>query len=358
MSEFNDPRDIFSFTGPSATSVKMPSEPPSSRKSPRRSAQTDEEYFQSLKTKAMRGEDISKCDKSFLPRLVTTLRDDRDELISTGHFRESEAAHAAYIRTEQLLGEAEKLETQRDLLRMIDERIAEAKQDQRKTQDMIENQERNMAAAFDEEIEELKQTHERELEQLEKEWKSPEKQRRYNKASPQLKAMRLQQERLLNIREFEASRIVEKAADQLEAQEVDKNHANMEFDYQLMVKALLDKQADELKKLHDIHRVKKMAYQSAKNEEMRLHEQRIKKIELEREKAKNIAHVERLMKKYSANRTGIADERPETRSFRHAGKREIVVAEFNELSLPRLRNSARAKNATRRVMPRSSRTMY
>ena len=358
MTEFNDPRDIFSFTGPNETSVKMPDEPPPGRKSPRRSGQTDEEYFESVKKKAMRGEDISKCDKSILPRLITTLRSDRDELISTGHYRESEAAHEAYIRTEQLLTEAEKTETQRNLLQIIEERIAEAKQDKKKTQEMIENQERNMAAAFDEEVEELKAAHEEELERLDREWKSPEKARRYNKASPQLKAMRLQQERLLNTREFEASRIVEKAADQLEQREIDNNHANMEFDYQLMVKQLLDKQEDELKKLHDIHEVKKMAYQSAKNQELRLHDQRIRKIELEREKAKSIAHVERLMKKYAQNRTGISEDRPDARSFRHAGKREIIVAEFNELALPRLRNSARARYATRKMMPRSPRTMY
>lgn len=361
----HDPRDIFSVTVQSTSAVRPPyyqqpaSPSPRRRKNSQKRAQEDEECnedsaLEYLKQKAIRGDDISRCDKTLLPDLIVALKQARNELISNGHFSESEAAHKALNLAEQMEKEWRKKESQKQLQESIKQRIQEAKNDQKNMEEMIRNQERNMERMFGVEQADLQLVHERELAKLEAEWKSPEKQRRYNKASPQLKALRLQQERLLNTREYEASRIIEKVADELEAQEIDKNHANMEFDYQCLVKAVMDRQADEIKKLKDVQSTKRMAYQSAKNHELGLIEQRIKKIEIEQEKAKNINHVERLMKKYSQNRTGISEEKPDARSFRHSGKKEIVVSEFNELTLPPLRQSIRAQNATKRVMQKTA----
>jgi len=355
-----DRGNIFGITTHGSSYARPPAAPPSGSPSPRHAAgrganatapaaAAAPSALDVLTARALDGRSISRCDKALLPELVAALRAERDDRVTRGQFASSETADAAFVHADGLLRDWQCRETQRSLQGALGVRMDAAVADRGLAVPFYGGLGRNMSAAFDDECSALAVAHSRELEDLEAKWRGPVKLRAYNRASPHLIGLRMQREKLLRLREYEASRGAARAARVLATREAATTHTNLEYDYRAILRATLEHQAVERAQLGSVQYSKRTGFEAARDIEICILDRRIGKIECENEKARDIAHVERLVRRRELARTGVVKERPQAMSARTCGKKEVVVAEFNEMALPPLGQSARARLATQRA---------
>ena len=289
---------------------------------------------------ALEGEDVSYLDSPTLHKLAEALRQHRNQVVAEG--RDSEAADTAFMRVKALDDERMKSDAAKDRQDQLSERIQQARQDLRNLEETIRVQERNMKAEMATQLSEMEEKHAKEIENMADEFETPERMRRYNRVSQTLRAMRIQQIKLLNAHRYDEMAQVRQQADALEQKEALTNEDKLERDFEEALAAVKRRQEVDMAKLKQAQAVQVDRYNAAKNFDLRVARQRLKKLEIEMEEANN---PEKVWSRFYRTESQKLGKRARARSCRGIAKRSVQTQEFNKLNLPPLAepNSARIR---------------
>ncbi|KAK8882110.1 hypothetical protein M9Y10_044750 [Tritrichomonas musculus] len=284
-------------------------------------------------SRALNGEDISKCNPELVPDLVRELNNQWEYNIANGYYFESEFAYKGFKAAQQLQKDISNRQLQRYIKDDLKNRKKKTKSNLKDLDEMVKIQSQNMERQFQDEIDELIEKHDKEIDEFNKKWKTV-KQRLYNKPSNQLTLLYQQEDKLNYARRYEESIAVSKEASKLEKVESREKAIKMEYDYRDALSLLIQKQREEMRVLLSNHEDIRKLHQSAKKCEEDLIETRIKKIDRETMKANDMATIERRQLKYSTGVESISNY--SINSFSRSNNKTVIVGEFNEVPLPRL----------------------
>jgi hypothetical protein len=143
----------------------------------------------------------------------------------------------------------------------------------------IRRQEANMREKFNLEIQAMADRHDAELDELDLEWTSPGRERKYNHTSSLLRILRSQAALLLKEHKFDESRFVDSRADGLERAETDDGHRRMEADYLYQLGVMEQRHHREADELLRKQSVRRGEYDAAKEFEVGVARKRVENIE-------------------------------------------------------------------------------
>ncbi|OHT11386.1 hypothetical protein TRFO_19194 [Tritrichomonas foetus] len=304
--------------------------------------------FDRAKKTLLEGKELKNPDPSLFPDLTESLKTDYENLMKSGKVKDSQKVYNAFkksIEIEKNLQAYQKVnEIQEDILN----RLNSAKQEKKNMEKTIKNTERNMGIYFEREEEELIQKQDDEFEQFNESWESEKKQRNYNKTSEQLRLLRTQADKLLLNKQYQESAICEKKANELEMMEMMQKNNEMNYDYSNSLQKLREKHAKEQKVLKGRQKMRRTEFISIKNSELKKIDSKIAKIEVEYQKSNEPYFINRIRKSFelTSSKDEQNKETPRARVYRNVGKKDIIVAEFNEIPLPPLRPEERIYKAT------------
>jgi hypothetical protein len=124
----------------------------------------------------------------------------------------------------------------------------------------------------------LEERQQRELNDLEVMWQSPVKVRHYNRSSPALRRLRVQQLGYLKAHEYEAMRRVQKEADELEEHETTEMMRLLLIDYMAALHQLQAIHADQVSKLESVQNQKVANFERDYRKKLEVIERRIAKL--------------------------------------------------------------------------------
>jgi hypothetical protein len=106
--------------------------------------------------------------------------------------------------------------------------------------------ENDLEMSIQEQVENTRERHRRELAEHDQSWTGDRKQRQYNRASQQLRILRVQQQLLANLRRFDEAEQVSTIADRLEDLQTHESHFQMATSFGASRTLLLKRQANEM----------------------------------------------------------------------------------------------------------------
>ena len=134
--------------------------------------------------------------------------------------------------------------------------------------------------------------------------------------------------------------IVKKRADQQQEKETIENEERLERDFESNLTAVKTRQEVEMAKLLRAQEALKQRYEAAKNFDLRIANQRIRKLEFEMEATND---PEKVWLRYHRTESGKLGRRAKARSERGLAKREFHVQDFSSLRLPPLKEPHSAR---------------
>lgn len=317
----------------------------SSATSTRESSYSHEDDIEYYKERALNGEDFSRCPVKVLPTLVGVLKDERDSLISSGRFDDSEVADSAYRQAKTLAKNRTKARALKDYKNDLKKRLRQAQDELVHLEETINRQERNMNLKLGQQKAELDTKHQEEIDFLVHEWESPVKVRRYNRTSQLLRQLRIQAIQMLNAKRYDEMRVVEKRANFIEENETTENQKRLERDFNEALTSLHNRHAEENAKLARAQKGKRDEYEKAKNTDIDVLQQRIRKLEREISEANDPDKLWSLRHRFEDNKLAVTVH-SRGPNFRNTGKCPIFVSEFNTLNLPPLEEPRSARSPT------------
>lgn len=319
--------------------ILPPKSPAPTSHAPRRIPQSQASVDE-WKQRAVDGDTLDGCPTDILLRLIPIFKQERDTLVRSGDSFGAQTAEGRLTYVKQRATEALKVEARDHMQASLRTRIEKACADYQELAKQIDGQEAEMKRQFAQQTEELRAKHERELQEFDNSWTTPEKERGYNRTSGSLKELRRQAALLLKDHRFQESRKVDALADNLEKEEVIRGSLRMEADYGLQVEILLALQRREADELRRKQQVREGEYEAAKKFELGVAQRRIQNLENEKVGKSDPDKVWAL---YHRNDTGRRKLAQSLAVF--PGKKRINVNDFNKLTLPPLRESMTARRA-------------
>ncbi|KAK8886061.1 hypothetical protein M9Y10_041521 [Tritrichomonas musculus] len=287
--------------------------------------------LQRYKEIAVSGGDFSDIPTELLSPLMRSLYEVRASYLSQGLVNEAEVVDNSIHICRELMTDQAKIDAMNSRQQEINERLINAQNELAELEDTIERQERNMRLQLQKQVISLEAKHQEEIDKLTRDWESPEKARRYNRSSAQLRQLRAQSVKLLNAHRYDEMKVVERMADKLQADEVAAQQQQWENDFNTVLRKLLGRHQIEREKLKMAHNVQIGEYEAAKRFDLSVIQKRIQN--LERELAES-SDSERVWNLYHRN-----DIVVKTNNSSGAGKRKVKPSEFSQLALPPLTDS-------------------
>ena len=338
------PHAIFEFTLPSPSRTKLPR---TAGNSPRRKSSRVSSPSSPLITElsdvslgynidkimicCLRGEDVSDCHPSIFPELIDKLWDQWDFLHRNGWEREADEAFRGYKMAKAAQIESQRkfyqCHLQKDLMARKKEANDELEVLEKKT-DVIE---KNMHIAHQKDRMALETKQKQEIDDFNKEWMNS-KTRMYNKTSSYLRELRMQQDQFLERKLYKESEDARKFADKLEKEEMIKASKSMEYDYKMALQPITAQHQNEMKTLIKAQQDEKRVYESAKKSEIDLINQKLKKLNNEFEKSKDMRYIARRQLCHTS-RTPQAPNYKMTTKLNRAIKKDVNVSSFNEVPI-------------------------
>lgn len=230
---------------------------------------------------ALDGKDLSKCSIRTLQLVVDELKAKRDNQSAVGLFDESETSNITMHQVRDILASKLKDQAQRSRQNEFKKRLRVAHDEYAQIQEQAKQQERNMYAQLDAEKQHVCERHTREINELTREWESPEKARRYNRTSGHLRQLRSQAVKLLNAHRYDEAKIVEKRANELEMKESMEMQRKMEVDFSNALMALQQKHQLEIEVIDRAQAIKLKEHAAAKDFDLGIAANKIAKLEHE-----------------------------------------------------------------------------
>lgn len=296
---------------------------------------TPEDELQRYKEIALSGGDFYDIPTELLSPLMRQLYDERASCLSQGLVNEAEVADNAIHICRELMTDQAKLNAMNSRQQDINDKLIEAQNDLASLQETIERQERNLRIQLQKQVISLDARHQEEIENVTREWESPERARRYNRSSQQLRQLRAQAVKLLNAHRYDEMKVVERMADKLQADEVAASQQKWENDFNSVLRKLLGKHQTEKEKLKMAHSVQIGEYEAAKRFDLSVIQKRIQNLERELAEASDSEKVWNL---YHRNDVVVTSNKSSG-----AGQRKVKQSEFSTLNLPPLSDSKTSK---------------
>ncbi|OHS93915.1 hypothetical protein TRFO_39917 [Tritrichomonas foetus] len=328
-----------------------------SRRSKRQSFDEPETELDRYREKSLTGQDISDCPRELRRPLLDELIDKKNEMLSNGSTNDAETVDNSIHVLKELMKDEAKTKAMNDRQTEINNRLNQARAELASLEETIERQEKNMRVQLQKQMIALEARHHEEIDNLTREWESPERARRYNRSSAQLRQLRTQAVLMFNSHRYDEMRIVEKIADRLQEDEAIAQHRQWENDFNMVLQKTLGRHQLEKDKVQKAHNVKIGEYEAAKNFDLSVARKRIQNLERELADASDSDKVWNL---YHRN------DYPKSKKRAAVPKRSILVQEFNTLALPpldeprtsRLPPAAVLAVQTYRQPPRTPRASY
>lgn len=290
-----------------------------------------ESEVQRYKEIALSGEDFYDIPTELLSPLMRELYNERAACLSRGLVNEAEVADNAIHICRELMTDQAKLNAMNSRQQEINNRLIEAQNELAELQETIERQERNMRIQLQRQTISMEARHQEEIDNITQEWESPERARRYNRSSAQLRQLRAQAVKLLNAHRYDEMKVVERMAEKLQADEVAASQQKWENDFNSVLRKLLGKHQMEKEKMQMAHNVQIGEYEAAKRFDLSVINKRIQNLERELAEASDSEKVWNL---YHRNDVVVT-----TKITSGAGKKKIEQSEFSTLKLPPLSDS-------------------
>ena len=339
MQVYSNSQDLFAY------SPTEPKEPPHFYPTPRKKCtvvtndqQNVDESIEYWKARALADEDLSHCSSDILPLLVNELQEHLNLKLSLGLYHESEVAKKALARAKHENDTRKKDNAQHSLQRDYKERLNLARQDLKQFEDKSRQIEMRLDETYEKQKQELLEQQALDYQQLDDEWKSEARRRRYNRSSQQLRNLRVQIILLQNQYRFEEMKELEKRANMIEETETELNARLMESDYSQALKNLQTRHREALRILYRTYKNKKMEFISSRNSDLAVLKNKVKKLEI---MVQDTSDPQKVWNHYHRFDT-LKARSPKKRSS-VPSKRKINVQEFNTLNLPLLEETKSAR---------------
>lgn len=304
-----------------------------------------------LREKAMALDRLPVKDSKTLLELLAVLKAEREEMLAIGNGPESDTANKAMEHVRTLANNALKGEARDSIRKEIKGQMQRAHKDIHRLEVQIAGQEEQMQSQFDSQMKRLKARQKQELNDLYDEWASPEKDRKYMRASNALKELRRQAELLLRERKYSESKKVHMVADERAREEADLKRLEMEEDFDKQLRNLLAAHAKQVDDLKLKHHVKEGEYQAAKQHDLRVASRRIEKLKIDKRATDDPDKVWTLHHRNDGDALYMVSREINT------NKKILDTREFNTLPLPPLCSSRQVRNMVQTAR-RSSRKEF
>lgn len=286
--------DIFQFTIQSPSVTKLPYDDNMTKTNPRRrkkigeskscfpsepTTTTKDEVEENI-VKAFHGVNISNSNPNLFPQILEGIQQQHDFYQSKGFMKEADNSLLVYQKVKKDHLQAKINDYKTNLKKEIIDRITEAKSQLSDISDKSAVIEMNMQFAFQAQKEKLEEKHQKELINFEKQWSSINKQRMYNKTSTKLKELRRQEDLFIDQHFFQDAIEIKKEADKIEEAEVQQALEQMNYDYYEALRPIKVQQKQEMKTLLKAQQDEKRNFENAKQSDMNLINQRIKKLNI------------------------------------------------------------------------------
>ena len=208
------------------------------------------DQIEKTSTKFLLGEKINDIDLQILNLVIIDLENRRNRLTEQGLLKESIHVQNAIERARQTQIEISKLEAQKIALLDIKIRKGHSETDKVIINHVQNAKFTNLEIKFENQMKTLLEKHNIEIQNLEKDWTSELKNRRYKQISLTLRNLRDQQEKLIISKRFDEADYVKNQADLLQKEEEQIMIQRRQLDYQNSLEKLLLKQKNEINTLN------------------------------------------------------------------------------------------------------------
>lgn len=221
----------------------------STSSSSRKKKSYDVKEVTALSTSIYQGEPITTDDPDLIAAAILDLQDMRYQLECEGKFDEALQAVQAIDRAR---------DEQKEIIKKIysNEEVESVKQKIESSQNQLDRLNRKAEIRtnqlnydLDELVENLRKRQQTELENHDKEWESDSKIRDYNRTSGKVRALRYQQQKMLNAKRYAEAEQVRKIADNVVRMEAMSASQQMRNEYQASLELLLKKHQEEMDNL-------------------------------------------------------------------------------------------------------------
>jgi hypothetical protein len=282
----------------------------------------------------LEGGQVACDDPETLAAAVWQLEDIRDRRIGEHSFRESvEAARAAERAKAQMI-ECMKRRNQRAVQQVLQERQQYSQEEFQAFQREMKEREDELEMSIQEQVGQMRERHRRELVEHDQSWKGDPKQRQYNRASQQLRILRVQEQLLLNSSRFDEAEQVCGIADRLEALQTHESHFQMATSFAASRTLLFKKQAHEMDTLLKACEVRRGKFKYVKEVRTRRFTNRFLALQFEEDVASDPEKLWVRGHRYDGD--PVVKLCGKTRPGSAATVRAVDVARFNTLKLPPL----------------------
>ena len=200
-------------------------------------------------TRALMGEKLPVLSIDKLELIAKDLENRRAFFVDKGFFNESLQAKAAIDRVKVLQLEAVKSQAQQVAQADIYLRKGHNSTDYTIFHHKMDAAKDQMEMRYEDRVNNMKERHEREKKELEKEWNSPQKTRMYNHDSQKLIGLKYLKKRLIEANELDNAAMIEQEISALEAVEKEEAARQWATDYRRACETLAFKQEKELNSL-------------------------------------------------------------------------------------------------------------
>jgi hypothetical protein len=210
--------------------------------------------------------------------LIQCLRSDRDFLASRQLAAEAEIADFAMRRVQQMFAAFQRNTFQIDTVAKLWARYAAAKEEFDRVQEIARVQEESFIGTLNEQMRQLEEQQRREVDGLVEKWRSPNKVRLFNRASPELRNLRTRQRMQLNTQRYDLMHMTQHEADDLEARETAEMQRVMMTSYSAALQILEAKHSKQVGKLQSVHEQKIEDFKRARKADFDIMENRLGKL--------------------------------------------------------------------------------
>ena len=312
---------------------KIEPPPAEKKRAPRRIKTADPELIDGLSQAFIRGEDVRHEDPEVLAHTIVALEDKRDEMMIGGDFFESIHVQKAIDQAKEAQLKSMKKQSQQNYLGEIHQKQASTRMSLDKLKMDMREKEILMNQKSQDYIAQMKQKHERELEEHDNYWRSEVMLRRYNRTSQTLRTMRLQIQLLMRDKRFAEAEEVAKLAKARERMECQESYRLMLKDYNESKRKIESRHKEEMGIALDKVQRRRQEFKCFFDNMVRPYTTRIRILENEEVEGQD---SERIWNRKHRNEGNLVEKYVGIRSTRNFIAKPSNAADFNALKLPPL----------------------
>lgn len=294
-----------------------------------------------LSTSIYAGEPITTTDTDLIAAAILDLQDMRYQLECEGKFDEALQAVQAIDRARGEQKEIIKKIYSNEEVENVNQKIESSQNQLNRLNKKAEIRTNQLNYDLDELVENLRKRQQTEIENHDKEWESESKIRDYNRASGKVRALRYQQQKMLNAKRYAEAEQVRKIADNVVRMEAMSASQQMKNEYQASLELLLKKHQEEMDNLLAANEARRAQLQHAIEKRRAPILLRISQLENEKRLAGDEDRVWNL--RYKTDSASISKRMGMT-SDANVQSARLRIPDYNTMPLPPLKTGSLRKS--------------